>query len=245
MWPYEHPLAQVTTLHWDTMHNLKQWADDTEVTELRKMDPKAIGELIHMNEWHGTALRDAALMFPTIGVSYALRPLSHDLLQINVHVEPLFKWNAKVSSSTEPFYIWIQDGEGVNILQWRNILLRPSTTSLDIDFVIPIGDSVPPSYAVISASDRWLGSDTQTTISLEALVMPEPPVEQTLLLDIPYLRISCFDDTQLDQSYRAFISTLNSIQSQAFWTFYHTQQNILLSAPLASGKSFLGETAIW
>ena len=227
------------------MHNLRQFADDTEVSELRLMDAKALGDLIHMNEKHGAALHEAALMFPTVTISFSLRPLSHDLLQISVHVEPSFHWNGKISASGEPFYVWIQDEEGSNILQWRSILLRPSTTSLDIDFVIPIGDAVPLSYTVISASDRWLGSDIQILISLDALVMPQPPVDQTPLLNIPYLYISCFDDAQLEQSYRAYITTLNSIQSQAFWNFYHTQFNTLISAPVGSGKSLLGEAAIW
>ena len=245
MWPYEHPLAQVTMLHRDTMHNLRQWADDTEITDLRDMNPIAIGEMVHMNERHGTALRDAALMFPTIGLSYALLPLSHDLLQITVRVEPLFTWDTKLSGSAEPFYVWIQDQDGINILQWRSILLRPTTISFDIDFVIPLGDPFPPSYTVISASDRWLGSDTQTFISLEDLVMPQLQSEETALLDVPYLHISCLQDTQLEKIYRAYITTLNSIQSQSFWTVYHTQGNVLLSAPIASGKSVLGEIAIW
>ncbi len=245
MWPYEHPLAQVSTLHRDTMHNLRQWADDTEISDLRSMDPKAIGELLHLNERHGTALRDAAVMFPTIGISYALRPLSHDLLQISVHIQPLFHWNAKISGSAEPFYVWIQDEEGTNILQWRSVLLRPTTSSLDIDFVIPMGDTILPSFTIISASDRWLGSDTQVYAPLDTLVMPLIPHDQTPLLDIPYLHVSCFDDTQLEKTYRAFITTLNSIQSQLFWAFYHTQQNVLISAPIASGKSLLAEVALW
>ncbi len=235
----------MTTLHRDTIHNLRQWADNTEIAELREMDPKAVGDLVHTNERHGTALREAALMFPTIGISYALRPLSHDLLQISVQVKPLFTWNAKLSGSAEPFYLWIQDEEGLSILQWRSILLRQTTTALDIDFVIPMRDSMSPSFSIISASDRWLGSDTQTHIPLDTLVMPQQPPDETPLLDIPYLHISCFDDTQLDKSYRAYIITLNSIQSRAFWTFYHTQNNVLISAPIASGKSLLGEAAIW
>ena len=227
------------------MHSLRQWADDTEIIELRVMEAKALGDLIHMNEKHGAAVREAALMFPTVAISFELRPLSHDLLQISVHVEPSFHWNAKISASGEPFYVWIQDEAGLNILQWRSILVRPTTSSLAIDFVIPIGDTVPPSYTVISASDRWLGSDIQMLISLDALVMPQAPVDQTPLLNIPYLSVACFDDAQLEKSYRAYITTLNGIQSQAFWTFYHTQSNALVSAPVASGKSLLGEAAIW
>ena len=245
MWPYEHPLAQITTLHRDTLYNLRRWADDTEVSELRTMDARALGELVHMNERHGSALRDAALMFPTVEASFALRPLSHDLLRVSVHLKPSFEWNSKISGGGEPFYIWIQDEEGINILQWRSVLVRPSTRSIDVDFVIPIGDTIPPSITITSVSDRWLGSDDSRIIPLDHLVMPSAPNDHTQLLDIPYLHISCFNDSALEQSYRGHVDTLNSIQSQVFWSAYHTQYNMLVSAPTASGKSFLGEVAIW
>ncbi|ORY31658.1 Sec63 Brl domain-domain-containing protein [Naematelia encephala] len=245
MWPFEHPLLQITTLQRETLHNLKRWAEDTEVADLRLMEPKDIAEMIHMNEKHGTAIRDAAVMFPTIAVTYKLRPLAHDLLQITVHVKPTFKWDAKISTSGEPFYVWIQDAEGYTILQWRFILLRPATKDLDLDFVIPVGDTIPPSLTVISASDRWMGSHSEDVISLEDLVMPAPPQNATPLLDLPFLRTAtCFDDQQLQQAYRGIgIDTLNGVQTQAFWSV-HTQMNVLVSAPVASGKSFLGEAAI-
>lgn len=246
MWPYEHPLAQINTLQKDTLYNLRQWADNTEVSELRTMEPKDIGDLVHLNEKHGQALRDAARMFPTVDVRFFLRPLSHDLLQISVTLTPQFQWNAKLSGTGEPFYVWIQDEEeGLTILQWRSILLRPTTTSPDIDFTITVSDTIPPSLTLLTASDRWLGSDDRRVISLEDLVMPSPPPEQTQLLDIGFRNISCFGDTSIESKYRAYINTLNSIQSQAFWACYHTQMNVLISAPVASGKSVLAEAAIW
>lgn len=245
MWPYEHPLAQLTHLQKETLYNLRQWADETEIADLRAFEPKEIGDLIHLNEKHGQALRDAALTFPTVSVDYSLRPLSHDLLQISVRVEPQFTWSSKISGSGEPFYVWVQDEEGVNILQWRSVLIRENSTTFDIDFTVPIGEAIPSSYTIISVSDRWLGSDDSRLVALESLVMPSPPIEHTSLLDISFLQISSLDDKALEQSYRPYISTLNSIQSHAFWSAYHTQNNMLVSAPVASGKSFIGEIALW
>jgi antiviral helicase SLH1 len=244
-WPYEHPLTQITTLQKETLYNLRRWADETEISELREMDVKAVADLIHLNEKHGAAIRDAALAFPTVGFTHSLRPLSHDLLQISILIVPQFTWDARFSGSVEPFYLWVQDEEGINILQWRSVLLRQSTRSVEIDFVVPLADDSPASFTVVSASDRWLGSDEQRLLPLQELVMPQPPPESTPLLDIPYLQISCLQDPQLEDAYRPFVTTLNGIQLQVFWTAYHTQSNVLLSAPVASGKSVLGEMAIW
>lgn len=244
MWPYDHPLEQITTLQRDTIYNLRRWADDAEIADLREMDPKDVGDMVHMNETHGAALRNAALMFPTIGVNYALRPLAHDLLQITVMVEAQFQWNTKLSGSAEPFYVWVQDEEGVHILQWRSILLRQTSTTMDIDFVIP-WDGQHSTISIVTASDRWLGSDSQTVISLANLIMPKQFTEATPLLDLPFLPITALDDPALVSAYRPHVPMLNSIQSQAFWSVYHTNNNVLLSAPVACGKSLLGEMAIW
>lgn len=244
MWPYDHPLGQLNTLQRDTLYNLRRWADDTEIQELREMEPKELGELVHLNPIHGAALRNAALMFPTIGVSYALRPLAHDLLQISVTVEPQFTWNTKVSGSSEPFYVWVQDEEGLHILQWRSILLRQTSTAIDIDFVIPWSGE-HQSLSIVTASDRWLGSDSQTSVSLADLVMPAAFDERTPPLDLPFLSISAVDNPDIEKQYRPYITMFNTLQSQSFWSVYHTQNNILISAPVASGKSLMGEMAMW
>lgn len=210
MWPYEHPLAQITTIQRDTLFNLKKWQDDTEISELRLLTPTELGDRIHMNERHGGAIRDAALMFPTVSVEHALKPLSHELLQLSVTVTPEFKWNAKLSSTAEPFYVWVQEEGGVNILQWRSILIRPETSSISIDFLIPSGDNPPESVTIVSASDRWLGSDTNTVVPLTDLVVPQPPPEATELLDIHFLHISALDDPLLVKSYSRIITAMNS-----------------------------------
>jgi antiviral helicase SLH1 len=245
MWPYEHPLGQIGSLQRETLYNLRRWADDTEINELREMDPKEIGEMVHMNTHHGTALHNAAMMFPTIGVTHALRPLAHDLLQITVTVKPEFVWNTKLSGSSEPFYVWVQDAEGLHILQWRSILLRQSTSSLDIEFVIPWTPGEHESLSIVTASDRWLGSDSQAAVSLSGLVMPPRFEDTTPLLDLPFLPITALDDPALVSAYRPHVPMLNCIQTQAFWSIYHTNHSVLVSAPVSSGKSLLGELAIW
>ncbi|WRT70052.1 uncharacterized protein IL334_007046 [Kwoniella shivajii] len=245
-WVYDHGLAQLNILHRDTLHKLNQYTtDDMTIADFRSMSATELGEFIHMNEKHGQAVLDAADMFPTVGMAYKLRPISHDLLQISVRVEPQFKWNNKVSGGSEPFYVWAQDEEGLKIYQWRSVRIQPTTSMVDLDFVLPFDDMPPSSISIVSISDRWLWSHEQITIDLSDLVMPNHPPPRTELLDIPFLRLSCLDDPALESAYKNTMTTLNSIQSQAFWTMYNTSVNALISAPVGSGKSFLGEAAIW
>ncbi|WWC91889.1 uncharacterized protein L201_006838 [Kwoniella dendrophila CBS 6074] len=245
-WVYDHGLAQLNVLHRDTLHKLNQHTtDDMTIADFRHMSAAELGEFIHMNEKHGQAVLDAANMFPTINMTYKLRPISHDLLQISVKVEPQFKWNNKVSGGSEPFYVWAQDEEGLKIYQWRSVRVQPTTSLIEIDFILPFDEALPTSISIVSISDRWLWSHEQITIHLSDIVMPDQAPHHTELLDIPFLRISCFNDPALESAYRNTITTLNSIQSQAFWTMYHTSVNALIAAPVGSGKSFLGEVAIW
>lgn len=245
MWPFEHPLAQISTLHRETLHNLRTWADDTEIIDLRNMEGSALGALIHMNEKHGLAVREAAWAFPMLSLTPSLRPLTHDLLQISIAVDRSFEWNSRLSGSAEPFWVWVEAEDGLTILQWRSVLFRQTTQSVLLEFTIPIPETPPTTYTLVCASDRWLGSDDRKIMVLEDLIMPTLPPESTPLLDIPFLKISCLDDLALEATYSAYVETLNSIQSQAFWTLYHTNANTLVSAPVCCGKTFLGEVAVW
>lgn len=198
-----------------------------------------------MNEKHGQAVLDAAMMFPTVNLTHTLRPITHDLLQITVKVTPQFKWHSKISGSSEPFYVWVQDEEGLNIYQWRNVRVTPSTTAIIIDFFLPFDDVPPDSISIISISDKWLWSYEQLVIQLSNLIMPPPPKESTQILSIPFLRRSCFNDPQLEQRYAQTLDTLNTVQSHAFWMLHNTFMNAVISAPVGSGKTLLAEGAVW
>lgn len=245
-WVYDHGFAQLKVLQRETIHKLTQYTPDSmTISDFRDMTAQENGKFIHMNEKHGQAVLDAAMMFPTVNLTHTLRPITHDLLQITVKVTPQFKWHNKISGSSEPFYVWVQDKEGLNIYQWRSIRVTPSTTAIDIDFFLPFDDVPPDSISIISISDKWLWSYEQLVIQLSDLIMPPPPKESTQILGIPFLRRSCFNDPQLEQRYAQTLDTLNTIQSHAFWMLYNTSMSAVVSAPVGSGKTLLAEGAIW
>ncbi|KIR71630.1 RNA helicase [Cryptococcus deuterogattii CA1014] len=245
-WVYDHGLAQLKVLQRETIHKLTQYTPDSmTISDFRDMTAQENGKFIHMNEKHGQAVLDAAMMFPTVNLTHTLRPITHDLLQITVKVTPQFKWHSKISGSSEPFYVWVQDEEGLNIYQWRNVRVTPSTTAIIIDFFLPFDDVPPDSISIISISDKWLWSYEQLVIQLSNLIMPPPPKESTQILSIPFLRRSCFNDPQLEQRYAQTLDTLNTVQSHAFWMLHNTSMNAVISAPVGSGKTLLAEGAVW
>ena len=115
-----------------------------------------------------------------------------------------------------------------------------------MEFVVPMLDSIPKNITVRAISDRWVGSEDELTIDLTNLVMPSRKAQYTSLLDLPLLSIStAFGQSPLRDAYSRLFKSFNAIQTQAFWTLFHTDSNVLLSAPTASGKSTLVDIAAW
>ncbi|KAJ3002623.1 hypothetical protein NUW54_g5749 [Trametes sanguinea] len=243
LWPFEHPLKQFE-LKADALYNLERWADDYTVAELAEMSAEEIGKLIHLNEKHGSAVRDAAKQFPTARITYNLRPLGVDVLKIAVKVERAFNWSTKVHGSAEPFWLWVEDHDGTNILQLSHLIFRQTTDTLDVDFVISISSGTRPPFVTIRfVSDRWQGAEEEVEVPLEDLVMPSPSESHTPRLDIPFLPLSVIQNPPLQDILSHRLPGFNAIQSQAFWSIARTRLHTLLCAPTACGKSILGQIA--
>jgi len=239
MWPnVDHPLRQFN-LQPQLLHNLSQWADDWMVEDLAVMDAGELGELINMNEKHGSALRNAAEQFPKVEITYSLRPLGHDILKIPVQVNRHFTWSPKVHGTTEPFWLWIEDADGSGIAQIFNLSFRPGTEAVEVDFVLSLPGGQPPSGMVIRwISDTWVGAESEVVVSFESLSMPAYAGNHTPLLDrLPSLQPLAIRNRSVQNAFAGRVSRFNAIQSQALWSLLHTQLHSLICAPIGCGKS--------
>lgn len=245
LWPFDNPLKQFE-LKMETMHMLERWADDYAVSELAEMSAEELGKLIHLNEKHGAAVRNAAKQFPTVKITYKLRPLGSDVLKIVVKVERLFNWSSKIHGHVEPFWLWVEDHEGTHIMQLSHLIFRQTTNAIDVDFVISIPKhNPPPSVTIRFVSDRWMGAEEEVVASLEDLVMPASSESHTPRLDIPFLPLSVVQNTSLVQVLFRHFHGFNAIQSQVYWSLVKSRLHALLCAPTGCGKSVIGHIAIW
>lgn len=245
LWPFDNPLRQFE-LKMDTMHMVEQWADDYSVSELAEMSAAELGKLLHLNEIHGAAVRNAAKQFPTVKITYNLRPIGADVLKIAVKVERAFNWSTRLHGHVEPFWLWVEDHEGAHILQLYHLVFRQSSTFIEVDFVISVSKTAPPpSVTIRFVSDRWMGAEEEVMASLENIIMPAASDSHTPRLDIPYLPLSAVQNPPLVQVLSRRLHGFNAIQSQAFWSIVKTRLHALLCAPTGCGKSVLGQLAIW
>ena len=239
MWPdVVHPLRQFS-LQPQLLHNLSQWADDWMVEDLAMMSADELGKLVHMNERHGFALKTAAQQFPTVEITWSLRPLGHDILKIRVRVERRFTWNPKAHGTTEPFWLWIEDAEGLGIAQIFNLSFRPATETVEVDFILALPGGRPPSGMVIRwISDTWVGAESEALVSFESLVMPAHAGNHTPRLDrLPLLHPATIRNHSVQNAFASRVSRFNALQSQVLWSLLHTQLHSLICAPVGCGKS--------
>jgi antiviral helicase SLH1 len=245
-WPYEHPLRQMN-LKSDTSYALEKWADDLSVAELAGSESATLGQLVHLNEAHGQAIIKAAKQFPTLDIRYVLRPIAVDILRISLEVIRKFDWNAKLHTGGEPFWLWVENEAGSDILQISQLLFHQNTTALQIDFSILVDEGDLPQYVTVKAiSDRWSGSEETVRIALDELIMPLPPQANTKVISLPFLNLGDIGGPQLfKEVWSPSIRILNTLQTQAFWNVVYSRHNSLLCAPGGSGKSTLGHMCVW
>ena len=233
-----HPLKQFN-LQPQLLHNLSQWADDWMVEDLAVMDAEELGKLVHMNEKHGSALKTAAQQFPTVRITWSLRPLGHDILKIPVQVERLFTWNPKVHGTIEPFWLWIEDAEGLEIAQIFNLSFRPATETVEVEFVLSLPDGrSPPNMVIRWISDTWVGAESEVVVPFESLLMPEYTRNHTPRLDrLPLLQPNTIRNRFVQNAFADRVSRFNALQSQMLWSLLHTKLHSLICAPIGCGKS--------
>ncbi|KAF8558857.1 Sec63-domain-containing protein [Imleria badia] len=244
MWPYEEPLRQFR-LKAEILHGLDESRTEYHPAELATWTAAELGNLIRLNEYQGRALLTAAKQFPSLELEYSLRPLGPDILKIIVTVKRAFDWSPKVHGTIEPFWLWVEDHEGKTIIQLAQILLRGSTDSLDVEFIISISaDTLPPSLTVRLVSDKWLGADNELPVQLDCISMPAACQTHIRRLDVGFLPLSSIRLPALENHLSHF-REFNAIQTQVFWSLMNTKLNILVAAPSSCGKSFLARIAVW
>ncbi|EGO01821.1 hypothetical protein SERLA73DRAFT_120470 [Serpula lacrymans var. lacrymans S7.3] len=244
LWPFDEPLRQMS-LKAEIFYGLENAREEYSVAELASMSAGELGELVRLNERHGEALLVAAKQFPAALMEYNLRPLGFDVLNIIFSITPTFNWSSKVHGHEEPFWLWLEDHNGSNIIQVARLAFHQTTEVLRASFVIsiPNGDP-PPSITVRFMSERWMGSEDELIIPMDALVMPSLSHSYTPLLDLPLLPRSVLDNLPVEPGCPTDLQCFNAIQTQVFWSLLQTEMNGLIAAPVGCGKSIMAHLVI-
>ncbi|KAJ7368153.1 Sec63 Brl domain-containing protein [Mycena albidolilacea] len=245
LWPFDQPLKQFD-LRGEIFYGLERWADEWSPAELAAQTAGELGKLVHLNELHGRAILTAAKQFPSVRITYSLRPLAFDVLKIAARITPTFTWSSKVHGSAEPFWVWVEDHDTLNILHLSHLVFRPTTEAMNVDFVISIPHGqAPPSVTIRFVSDRWMGAEDEIFIPFDTLVMPVASHSHSPRLELPFLSPSILRNPTAESLFSGRLHNFNSIQTQSFWTLINTKWHSLLCGPVGSGKSMLIQVLVW
>lgn len=243
IWPHQHPLRQFEReLSPELLRKLEDRGADLD--RLYDMDEKEIGLLIR-HPHGGKLVAQCLASFPRVHLSANISPITRSVLQVVLTLTPDFIWKERWHGMSERWWIWVEDSENEHIYHSEQFTMTKKSVSegsQTVTFTIPIFEPLPPQYYIRVVSDRWLQASSFHTVSFQHLILPKVHPPNTELLDLRPLPITALGNKVYEGMYK--FSHFNPIQTQAFHTLYHTDNNVLLGAPTGSGKTISSELAM-
>mmetsp|Transcript_75394 Transcript_75394/g.157134 ORF Transcript_75394/g.157134 Transcript_75394/m.157134 type:complete len:2169 (-) Transcript_75394:248-6754(-) len=254
-------------LNWCKMIDKRMWASQTPLRHfkglaediLRKVEKKdfpweryydlsstEIGELIRFPKM-GKTIHRFVHQFPKLDLSAYVQPITRSCLMVELTITPDFQWDQKVHGRAEPFWVFVEDVNGEQILHQEMFVLkeRGAEEEHTLNFTVPITEPLPPQYFIRVVSDRWINAQTLLPVSFRHLILPEKYPPHTELLDLQPLPLTALRYPEAEALFAAQgLKAFNPIQTQTFSTLYSTNDNCLICAPAASGKIVCAEFAV-
>ncbi|KAI8147505.1 Sec63 Brl domain-containing protein [Fennellomyces sp. T-0311] len=245
MWTFQHPLYQMG-LPVDILNKLEARTHEVSIEEMRDMEPAELGELVHHKRM-GPTLARCVDQFPTLILDASIAPITRNVLNVELTVTPDFIWNERVHGSVEPWWIWAEDSDNIEIYYSEYFLLQRKQFGepVKILFTVPIVEPLPSQIYIRAVSDRWLGAETVLPVSFQHLILPQLNPPHTDLLDLQPLPITALHDEVTEAICAQRFSHFNPVQTQIFHTLYNTAHNALVGAPTGSGKTVAAELVMW
>eukprot|EP00164_Ancoracysta_twista_P005304 GFYU01007260.1.p1 GENE.GFYU01007260.1~~GFYU01007260.1.p1 ORF type:complete len:2145 (-),score=864.44 GFYU01007260.1:262-6696(-) len=242
---------------WGSMIPLRQFPGKIPMETCKKLERKdldweryydlsshELGELASVPKL-GKTLHKAVHQFPKLELAAHVQPITRSVLKVELTITPDFQWDEKVHSTSQGFWVMVEDVDGENILhhEFFNLKMNFAEDEHTVLFTIPIYEPLPPQYFVRVVSDRWVGSEAVLPISFRHLILPEKYPPHTELLDLRPQPISALRNKQFEALYSEF-EHFNAIQTQTFQTLYSSDDTVFIGAPTGSGKTVCAELAI-
>ncbi|CAK9111167.1 unnamed protein product [Durusdinium trenchii] len=165
-------------LNWCKMIGKRMWASQTPLRHfkglaediLRKVEKKdfaweryydlsssEIGELIRFPKM-GKTIHKLVHQFPKLDLSAYVQPITRSCLMVELTITPDFQWDPKVHGRAEPFWVFVEDVNGEQILHQEMFVLqeRGAEEEHTLNFTVPITEPLPPQQLGTARSGRTL-----------------------------------------------------------------------------------------
>lgn len=271
IWPFQHPLWQFTysskrvsglMINPETVATIEASGDNGTLGALREMTKDELSLLVRAPKMSLT-VQKVLRAVPTLDIkSASVAPLNRTVLLVEVRLFPNFRWNDAIHGKAESWWLWVEDHEEDRIYHSQRILLTKGQVrsmnadrvddsssrrkqTLNFRFSVPVFDPPSSQYWVRVESETWhTGGGSTAVLSVSGMDLPEEEEEHVDLLDLRPLPVRSSLDANDASLFLEEMSHFKPLQTQAFHTARHTDENILVAAPSGSGKRVVAEIAI-
>ncbi|KAJ3274830.1 DEIH-box ATPase [Terramyces sp. JEL0728] len=241
-WLSMSPLRQFKKFPMEVIKKLER--KDIAWERYQDLNAQELGELVGMPK-SGKTIYQYVHQFPRLEITPYVQPITRSMLKIEIDISPKFEYNDEVHGGAETFYVFVEDVDSEVILYHDTFVLKSRYSSDDhtMSFTVPLYEPMPPNYFISVISDRWLHVETRVPVILKNLILPEKYPPHTELLDLLPLPVSSLRNIEYESIYREF-EKFNGIQTQVFNSVYGLDENVLICAPVGSGKTVCAEFAL-
>lgn len=249
LWLAQTPLRQFAGLLGDDLARKIERQDACTFQHLYGLSAQELGSLVRAPE-RGKQLWRLVHAFPKVDLEARALPLTQGLLRVDLTIAPDFEFDARLLGGTGAlgFWVLVEDVDCERILHHEYFVLKEKYASAehDLSFTVPLlAAPMQPMYFIKVVADRWLGAATVLPLSFRRLVLPAKPPPCTELYDLRPLPVAALKTPAYTALYaKRFFTAFNPIQTQVFQTLYMSNDNALVCAPPASGKTVCAELAI-
>lgn len=243
IWAFKHPLSQFD-LPEPVMRNIK--AKNPSIEFLRDMDAGELGDFVHNNRM-GQVMYKLIGLFPYIDIDSEIFPVTSNVMRVKLFLDPDFVWDEKYHGNAQFFWLTVEESDKSEILHVEKVILnkRKMNSEIELDFMIPLADPLPPQIVVRVVSDTWIGGENLHTISFQHLIRPSNDTIRTNLLRLQPLPVTALHNAEIEKIYSPKFRYFNPMQTMIFHSLYNTNSSVFVGSPTGSGKTVAAELAIW
>ena len=234
----------------------------TEISDLMTENAKTVAYDLSIKVDALNDIKDLIKHIPRFNMIVEAKPLTRTILNITLTLEPRFKWSKKWNGLSESFWIIVDNKKEIihhetfnftpkKLDEEKNKKFVPKLKEVVISFAVPFdierGEThakLDKVYTISVVSDKWVDCSQKSFIELSEIEVPQDEDIKTELLDLYPLPLNVLKNKEYESVFNKSFQYFNPIQTQIFYSVYHSDENLLVGAPTGSGKTAIAELAI-
>ena len=214
---------------------------DATIEDIAASTPSDLGSRLHLNERFGSMLRNAAHNLPRLSARSSAKPLTCDLLRIDVILHRDFTWNVKLHGQRQSFYVWLSDNSDVDMLVHHQVEFREDVHQSTHAFIIPFTKDLRR-VVLHASSQEWFSSDLHETINLSHVQLPSQPPAFRHMPSGALSQATSAQSTLLQYGMRSIIPSV--LETQIMHTLLHSEANAFIATSNSQARNHLLALAV-